>query len=150
MNKQQHICDNLNPLQLVINIRNAISVVVGIFVVLNAIAIVVLISIKDAIAIIVVILVICEPISVLNPVAVIIIIFYIKEAVVVVILVSCISLTVTIGVSVSPSGRYAGGEEEKGEEEDEGLHPLIRSPACEDFISGCDLGQGKTTATDRP
>ena len=56
MNKQQHICDNLNPLQLVINIRNAISVVVGIFVVLNAIAIVVLVSIKDAIAVIVIIL----------------------------------------------------------------------------------------------
>ena len=50
------MCDNLNPLQLVINIRNAISVVVEIFVVLNAITIVVLISVKDAIAVIVVIL----------------------------------------------------------------------------------------------
>ena len=46
------MCDNLNPLQLVINIRNAISVVV-----LDAITIVVLISVKDAFAAIVVILV---------------------------------------------------------------------------------------------
>merc|ERR1719500_1267567 len=119
MNKQQHICVNVNPLQLIIDIGNPISIIVGIFIVLNAIAIVVLVSIKDAIAVIVIILV------------------------------SCVNLTVTIRVSVSPSGRYTGGEEEKGEEEDEGLHPLIRSPACEDFISGCDLGQGKTTATDR-
>ena len=47
---------NLNPLQLVIDIRNTISIIVGIFVVLNAIAIVVLVSIKDAIAVIVIIL----------------------------------------------------------------------------------------------
>ena len=46
----------MDPLQLVINIRNAISIVVGILVVFNAIAIVVLISVEDAIAIIVVIL----------------------------------------------------------------------------------------------
>ena len=46
----------MNPLQLVIDIRNAISIVVRILVVLNAIAIVVLISIKDPIAVIVIVL----------------------------------------------------------------------------------------------
>ena len=46
----------MNPLQLVIDIRNAISIVVRILIVLNAIAIVVLISIKDPIAVIVLVL----------------------------------------------------------------------------------------------
>ena len=57
MNKQHNnIFDHLIHLQLVIHIRNAISVVVTIFVVLNPVAIVVLIAIKDAIAVIVIIL----------------------------------------------------------------------------------------------
>ena len=57
MNKQNNnIFDHLIHLQLVIHIRNAISVVVTIFVVLNPVAIVVLIAIKDAIAVIVIIL----------------------------------------------------------------------------------------------
>ena len=51
-----NICVNLNPLQLVIDIWNAISIIIGIFVILDAIAIVVLVSIKDAIAVIVIIL----------------------------------------------------------------------------------------------
>merc|ERR1719429_942236 len=130
---------NLNHLQLVINIKNAISVVVGIFVVLNAIPIVVLISVKDAIAVIVIVLVICDAISViilvfvLDTVTVIVIIFYIKKTIVVVILVSRVDLTITIGVSVSPSGTDAGGEEQQGDEEDEGLHPLIRRDSGNDL-----------------
>ena len=47
---------NHDPLELVIHVRNAVTIIVKVFVVLNAVAIIVLVSVEDAVTIVVIIL----------------------------------------------------------------------------------------------
>merc|ERR1712223_847254 len=93
----------LDPLELVIHVRNAVTIVVIIFVICEAVTIIVLILI-------------------LNAVSVIVIIFGVKQPVVVVILVRRVYLSVAIRVCVPPSCQDSGGEEEEGDEEGDRLH----------------------------
>ena len=49
-------CATLDPLELVIHVRNAVTIIVKVFVVLNAVAIIVLVSVEDAVTVVVIIL----------------------------------------------------------------------------------------------
>merc|ERR1719507_2130342 len=82
-------------LQLVIDVKNTVAVIVAVFVILHTVAIIVLITIEVAITIL---------ILVLNAVAIIVGIFHIKEAVVVVISVLGVLHTVPIRISITPKG----------------------------------------------
>merc|ERR550534_1914872 len=121
-------CATLDPLEVVVSVRNAVTIIVKVFVVLNAVAIIVLVSVEDAVTIVVIILVICEAVTIivfiliLNAVSVIVIIFGVKQPVVVVIVVRGVYLTVAIRVCVPPSCQDSGGEEEEGDEEGDRLH----------------------------
>merc|ERR1719458_123042 len=98
-------------LQLIILVEYAITIIVGVFVIFQAIPIVVLITVKDTITVIVVVLCICfaVPIEILilveDAVTIIIFVVHIKEAVIVVIIIFCILDTITIGIIVSPPSR---------------------------------------------
>merc|ERR1719411_2230078 len=92
-------------LQLIILVEDAITIIVGVFVIFQAIAIVVLIPIEDA-------------------VTVIIFVVHIKEAVVVVIIIFCILDTITVGIIVSPPSRNKRPrDEEETEQKNQRLHP---------------------------
>merc|ERR1719458_1079981 len=105
-------------LQLIILVEYAITIIVGVFVIFQAIPIVV------------VILCICfaVPIEILilieDAVTVIIFVVHIKEAVVVVIIIFCILDTITVGIIVSPPSRNKRPrDKEETEQKNQRLHP---------------------------
>merc|ERR1719362_1607278 len=85
-------------LQLIILVEDAITIIVGVFVIFQAIVIVVLITVKDAITVVVVVLCICFAV----PIEILILI--------------CILDTITVGIIVSPPSRNKRPRDEEDAE----------------------------------
>merc|ERR1712179_710780 len=109
----------LEFLQLVVLIKDTVTVIIRIFVILHPILIVIFISVEDTIAIVIFILV-------SYAITIVIVIFHVEETIVIIIIIIGISDTVPIGVGISPPcGDQGAGDQEQTEQEDQGLHPVF-------------------------
>merc|ERR1712179_893525 len=109
----------LEFLQLVVLIKDTVTVIIRIFGILHPILIVIFISVEDTIAIVIFILV-------SYAITIVIVIFHVEETIVIIIIIG-IGDTVPIGVGISPPcGDQGAGDQEQTEQEDQGLHPVFR------------------------
>ena len=94
VNKQFHINTDL---QLVIFVQDTVAIVIGILVVLQTVAVIILITVEDTVSVIVVVVLIGQTVAVKvllvvgDAVAIIVIIIGVQEAVIVIILVNCVA-----------------------------------------------------------